>query len=1243
VAISRNGETASLTTTFTHTPVISTTTKGAVVMVSEIGVAGSLVTGVTYGGAAMTLIDSEFHSGAQGVAVSTWFLGVGLGQGNQSVVVSVSGAPSVGRLIVCATMAALADTVLVTNANSNGSGVQAALAQDSASVVAQRYSVIASDTNTDLAILTGCSGIGFHQFPIGGPFDSRSGMLAQTSPASGNFTIGYSGTTPGFAFAALTIKEGTIPPPALNIAHDAITTSGEKPTSIPFNFTHTPVNTPRGVVVMCTVYEYGASGRTVQAVSYGGVPLTRVSHAEDVTTEFCMSEIWFLGSGVPTGAQTVTVTPGGAALGTTIVAVAATITATTNVEVVAQGVVQDNIADPSVALDSGSSLAIRYAVLTSGNRTATPTVLTGMTAGPSGQFITNVDTTRYNTGYQTTASSGVFSIGWIVSIDDVALAAVAIREIPTPPVPIPPPVPSAQFLSQRDTVSRFHQLVMELNLISCQNAYAQPVSQWLTFTDAFDNAAWTKSGGTTVLANSFVGPDPDDTVAEADKIVFAAAGDTIKQTTTGSVVTSKTFTGSVWLRDDAGGTLTLTLRNAGNTESKTLVVTVTSTWKRFAIFMQFSGTPVDAVEFEIKRDTADIAQVGAWRANVSQNPSNNNRVDLFPTVKRTSEAVSVVAVQASRCQAADAGVGKRCWYSPPTCQDSANFNSGHSYEDAPLDGFRRFTFCRTDVPLPVAGEEFLPMIEDASFAGQEIFNDKAVTVKSETTVTLGDDTPRSVWNDVEQQRGHLVNSGIPSGSFWKRFRTIYRNFSNPKNFARLLEGFVSAGATVADLFQKGTYSISTMVITPRGATIKLLDPLDLLITKAPATINDDNVLIGGLSAGTTSVTVTNSLQLTPLPRAGSLYPYPVVIEIDFGTGSAEFCTVTANDTVTNTISVLRGRWGTTAVTHAPGAKWREVLMLGTENATPASPPTGKNAVTCVLELLHRGFGDLDGVDIVSFEQDRDLYVPDILFKRAGPTIGSANAGIADSQDIEKLLNSIREVAQIDIWTSAAQVLKGSVFGPIRPTTDFASLNDTSGLIADSITVDENEITRINKVIIHYGLRTDKAGTEVIDFTSHLAYLDADSLREDFDGKARTLSIFCPWIIANDTATATTLAARLFTRFRKPLRKVLTDVELKDDEISVGDYVLFSSDEIQNPDGTGVTNRKSRVLRKEYHNDSNAISMLLQDEDLLQKFSFISGDADTTYDAATTTQRLYAFVADDFGLVGSDRVPGNYIW
>lgn len=1241
MAIQRNGETASLTTTFTHTPNPSTTTKGAVVMVSEIGTASSLVTGVTYGGVAMTLIDSQVNLGSQNVAVSTWFKGTGLSSGNQSVVVSVSGSPSVGRLIVCATVSALADTLLVTNADLSGNGVQAALAQDSSTVVAQRYSVIASDTDNDLPLLSGCSVIGSHRFPIGGPFTSRSGMLAQTTPASGSFAIGYSGTTPGFAFAALTIKEGPISPPALHIAHDAITASTEQPTSIPFDFTHTPVNTPRGVIVMCTVYEYGASGRMVQGVSYGGVPMTRINHAEDVTTEFCMSEIWFLGSGIPTGAQTVHVVPGGASLGTTIVAVAATITATTDTEIVASGIVQDNVADPGVTLDSGSSLAIRYAVLTSGNRATAPTVFAGQTAGPGAQFAINVDTDRWATTYQTSAASGVFRIGWTLTTDDVAMCAVAIREIATPPAPIPPPVPSAQFLAERDTVSRFHQLVMDLNLITCQNAYAQPVSQWLTFTDAFDDAAWTKSG-VTVLPDSFVGPDGVST-AQADNLVFAAAGDTIRQLTVGSVVTSKTFTASVWLRNDAGGTLTLTLRNAGNTEFVTVVVTVTATWQRFTLFKQFSATPVDAVEFEIKRDTADMASVGAWRANVTQNPSNNNRADLFPSVKRSGEAVTVVAVQASRCQAADAGVGKRCWYSPPTCQDPANFNSGFSYEAAPLNGFRNFKFCRTDVPLPVGGETFHPMIQDASFAGQEIFNDKAVTVKAKTTVTLGDDTPRGVWNHVEQQRGHLVNTGTPSGTFWKRLRTIYRNFSNPKNFARLYEGFVATGATLSDLFLKGTYGISTMVVTKQGASIELLDPLDLLITKAPATINDDNVLIGGLSAGTTTVSVTNALQLTPLPAAGALYPYPVVIEIDPGTGSSEFCTVTAIDTVANTFAVLRGRWGTTAVTHAPGAKWREVLMLGTEAATPSSPPTGKNPVNCVLELLHRGFGSLSSVDIATFEQDRDLYMPDILFKRAGPTIGSANAGIIESQDIEKIINTIREVTQIDIWTSAAQVLKGSVFGPIRPTTVFASLNDTSGLIADSVTVDENEITRVNKVIIHYGLRTDKPGSEITDYSSHLAYVDADSLRDDFDGEARTLSILCPWIIANDTATATTLAARLFIRRRKPLRKILGDIELKDDAISVGDYVQFSSDEIQNPDGTGVTNRKARVLRKEYHNDSNAISVLLQDEDLIQDFSFISGDADTTYDAATATQRLYAFIADDFGLVGSDRVPGNYIW
>src|SRR5574342_58248 len=75
-------------------------------------------------------------------------------------------------------------------------------------------------------------------------------------------------------------------------------------------WTHTPSGTPKGVLVVIVTNEIIASG----SMTYGGVNMTHVSEspARSVGSEDGSVHIFFLGSNVPTGAQTVSFTAPGA-------------------------------------------------------------------------------------------------------------------------------------------------------------------------------------------------------------------------------------------------------------------------------------------------------------------------------------------------------------------------------------------------------------------------------------------------------------------------------------------------------------------------------------------------------------------------------------------------------------------------------------------------------------------------------------------------------------------------------------------------------------------------------------------------------------------------------------------------------------------------------------------------------------------------------------------------------------------
>lgn len=74
------------------------------------------------------------------------------------------------------------------------------------------------------------------------------------------------------------------------------------------SWTHTPVGTPRGVIVW--VVSNGGFDDEVTTVSYGGVSMTEVSSSPSLANlaEDSSVHCFFLGASVPTGAQTVAVT-----------------------------------------------------------------------------------------------------------------------------------------------------------------------------------------------------------------------------------------------------------------------------------------------------------------------------------------------------------------------------------------------------------------------------------------------------------------------------------------------------------------------------------------------------------------------------------------------------------------------------------------------------------------------------------------------------------------------------------------------------------------------------------------------------------------------------------------------------------------------------------------------------------------------------------------------------------------------
>lgn len=212
----------------------------------------------------------------------------------------------------------------------------------------------------------------------------------------------------------------------MTVAHDSDEVFADFTTTTPATVNLTPVGTPRAIAIW-VAHGTGSTDLITGTVSYGGVGLTRVPTngiAQDTAGEPGCSYLYFLGAGIPTGVQSVSIGHSGSATVKTAVVVA--FTAAADCEIGASGRLQADQADPQIALDTGANSSLRIAGIYHGNTSPTNLVeLAGQTAMRTkdfGAFCAKIS--RRNA-----AVSGSETIGWTVTSDDVAMVAVAIQEI----------------------------------------------------------------------------------------------------------------------------------------------------------------------------------------------------------------------------------------------------------------------------------------------------------------------------------------------------------------------------------------------------------------------------------------------------------------------------------------------------------------------------------------------------------------------------------------------------------------------------------------------------------------------------------------------------------------------------------------------------------------------------------------------------------------------------------------------
>lgn len=814
------------------------------------------------------------------------------------------------------------------------------------------------------------------------------------------------------------------------------------------------------------------------------------------------------------------------------------------------------------------------------------------------------------------------------------------------------------FDDQLAETSRVRQEMAVLGVRYCENFYATPIQQLLGFTEDFTNAAWLKSAGGSVAADPGGNVAPDG-AGVWQQLSFAGAADYVEQRSGDGPITTNPYTGSVWLMAGTAGpgNIALKLYEVSGGTGVTLIVAVTTTPTRFDLSYLF-GSGVNTT-WRIGATGGGIGNVLAWGANLYRNPASTvaGRI-LFPYRKRTAESASQASVMTSRCQAADAGDGKRCYYSFPTCQDPANFNSGNHYEPG-LNGIREYKFCRQDSALPLPGVEVWPLIEKIDYVPQAIDPVRAVTTNESTNVVLLDMPGPEVWDPKKQSQGALVNTASEGGRFWPRFVAIFKNYANPDGYLIVKVGFVVAGFTEALYAQRRKMIVINVTIgADNRATLTCSDRMRLLRASAPQPTSDTDILVAAMNNSQTYMDVPDATVYTePALNAASATPdYVVTVKVD-----SEEMNVTGFDPlIANRLLIQRGRWGTAAATHAQGAKIVEVWECGTERSNPSLTPLGKNPIDFVIEALRRaGIAAVD-IDIATLQSERDTWMRSAVDPVLGTQTGVLfRRTVTNVDKIETYLQEIRDITLLFLWVGEDQRVTGRLFAPARPTETLISLTEDANFVADTVEVDDQDQYRITEVLVAWSLIPGQQGTKPEDFNFNRTHVAADEESVGFyneiiigqqpdavgGGKLPGL-ILSQWLPDISGPIVDSTSTHLLDRFRRGARIVKGRVELKDDGVALGSFPNVTTHKIQKPDGSDDGPRIMQVIKKTPQDDGN-IELEMMDTGIQGRYGFFAPSATPVYDSQTSAQKRYASfstkVSPTRGIVGAQADEGYKFW
>jgi hypothetical protein len=532
--------------------------------------------------------------------------------------------------------------------------------------------------------------------------------------------------------------------------------------------------------------------------------------------------------------------------------------------------------------------------------------------------------------------------------------------------------------------------------------------------------------------------------------------------------------------------------------------------------------------------------------------------------------------------------GTKCYNTYATCRDKANFNRTT----------KEFKFTSADCALPFrTGER--PYVEKIDYFPTEIKHDN-LTTKARVKIAMFDEEDTDVGIDP-----YVSDRSSVQGTFWKKLLARNPNYKGRK--IQVYGGFY--GLAEGNFQEKFVGTIDNIARSGNRITVEAVDILKSLADiDIPPEL--DVKLVTGITDSQTTITVND---VTDLDSAGYVRINDEIIQY------------TGKNAVSNQITgCTRGKFSTTAAAHDENDKVQKCRYYAKDNP-----------FDILQEMLSTDAGIAAGyINTASFSTAKAWPGGEIDFE----------AIISEPTPLEDLFFEIIDLIDCKVWVAEDLKITISRNIPNEGGRSYTTLTDAKNIVDNSAAVDLNEGSRITRVSIYWN--KDAVGDpEKVPSYARLDIAidsDAESANEYNDEIKKTF--WCRWINSgcdteeNLNAWIGELTGRYVLNRRDAAPIVTLSVEMKDSGLKTGDYVMLSTDELQEIDGNDVSAARFRVIRREEKGDQHTYRLERLPK---RRACLINNNAANDYDTATDAEKEYGYICDSYGEV--DGEMGYFIF